>query len=343
MNVLPPQDDGYLIEMLAFSDGKARRDYLLFGEVVTKAPTGVSSGLTLVTQDGKRTVYFERALELGDTSRALVSNNQGNIKPGRYALIISDSNDFRCLWVSSEPTDKLLYNGETLTKRHWVRRLLRDGDQIECGDVKLKVNGGSRAAINLPFQLDFSALRVQNPLQQTFKVDLRLTAAGWEGKVISLVPWLKVKTPAVQLSLLARSTEVTIQTTDAAYALENATYFETAALALYNEESVYFLSARLEVDVANYAIDIQPKQIEFMSSGGQPLHAGEVAGQTESCEITHLGRKPVTLTLTPTVPWLEVTPRAITLAPMQKQSVRVTLTAFANQLNSGVQLHSNAI
>lgn len=363
LNVTPPDSEGYLVEMLKWSSNsaQAQREYLIYGQVVMR--TDAPAEIALVSADGARTIYFDGQLELGRPQLRLIGGRSSNPPEGRiYGLLMQEGTSHYVLWVPKEPTGKVFYREQQL--KAWSRRIIEKDAQIQCDAIAFKAIERSKhplalsdTTLTFPTITSCTAIRRQITVTFTEQRLLGIGKAEWEGKVESFVPWVQPVTSTLQLDSRANKTcTLEFELQPKAFELEDDRYHFPSALAIYNDNLVYFIGLTLEVRIPAHQFEVLTPQIAF--GDAEPLYAGEVImpgtlptgdqlrreGRQTHIAIRNTGRQPATFHIGKRVAWLDV---AVTsnfqLKPGQETLIDVRLNAQANNLPDGITVQGDAL
>jgi hypothetical protein len=327
IQVIPPNQDGYIIEAFTLEGPSSRAEWLLFAEVERKAAVSPARPV-LLTPRGRKIYLPATGLEVSDRQLDFLLGKNGAVKEGLYGRFLAESKNWS-FWTPYNPTDHITLDGRRINQ--YTRNTLLEGQKFSFGKAELTV-GKADAPLILPDELRAKVVTINQTLSIPVELNAGFLSFGksWVGEVVSLVPYLTVQNPQITLTRSQKRITVDVTINEHVKSLDDGLFYDRAGLVFANADDVMFVDLVLDVAIPRQSITVSPQWVVINPPNG--LYAGEVQGATGEFMIRNDGREMVRLGIQ-TIDVLEIPPKAqrFDLPPSQEASIRVQFSALANQ------------
>lgn len=336
LRVKPPQDDAYIIDSLKFTGGTTDPlDFHVSG-VVEANPPGMKLQDTkikaTIRHQQTKNVYFPSGiLEITNKQLSVIAGEP--IPEARYCNVFYDDSDRLCLWIPFQKGHRVRYADQTI--HPWTRHDVVPGKVLQfSGANQVELVFEERGKQSLSISQPGLAFREVSKLDTRIDIELKkeggfLARGKREFTVTPLVDWIEApKTITVD----RQGTVLTVGLSREALNLKHDTaYLEPAALAIHDENDVFFLAASISLKLPEYAFDIRDPNLVFALPNGDPIYAAEIPEMVTSFTVRNLGQNPINVKAKHKPEWLDLSQELeAEIAPGKYVEVGVRLNQSSN-------------
>ncbi|MCB9078366.1 MAG: hypothetical protein H6631_12275 [Anaerolineaceae bacterium] len=325
--------DTMLAGQLIIESGGDSRTIWIIGRVLEdEFKAWVCDKIILVSQSGRK-YGFDSGMLLG--KEQLRGEAGVNRIDEKQAYILKEPSG---IWSLIQP---LPVNLPTLVNGRPVgvgqRQLLKGGEIIEIGDIKLTVETKkTQLPLTVGGQVDFGKLSTRSMASPpTIQVKNNSRFKKWEGTLRATVPWLEIPQPQV-VCPGGKAVQVAVQLGSGLDGLPRQMINYTGALMLEGGNETWAISAQLDVDIEE-GLQVEPTTLDF----GQVSIPNAIKPQ--QLRLRNTGNAHWQGSIQLLVPWLVVNPINLQCAAGQETIVEVRITDPITSLPEGPNMIAEAL